>query len=60
MPILNSVHLWGRYKQKFPDNIDNITLIHTAPNFGQVYQKDFKYRNIQWIFGSNSIDRAIN
>jgi hypothetical protein len=29
MPILNSVHLWGRYKQKF--DCENDVLFHAAP-----------------------------
>lgn len=57
MPVLNSAHLWGRYKQKFSG--DSLTLIHNAPLLNQSYSKYVIYRNIHWIYGTTSLDQAL-
>lgn len=35
MPLLNSVQLYGRYKQKFSEALGSITIYHTTPFVGQ-------------------------
>lgn len=57
MPVLNSAHLWGRYKQKFSG--DSLTLIHNAPLQNQIYTKYVNYRNIHWIYGTTTLDDAL-
>ena len=57
MPILNSVQLWGRYKQKQPKDHTEV-VIHVAPYLKQSYQKDHVYRNVNWVYGLPDMDTA--
>ncbi len=34
MPIINSVQLWGRYKQQFNEQVNTYSLYHVAPEAG--------------------------
>ena len=59
MPILNSAHLWGRYKQTFEEHVEVLTLYHAGPLLGQHYNKDKIYRNVNWIYGVKSANTAL-
>jgi hypothetical protein len=58
MPILNSVQLWGRYKQQFDESVEKYCLYHVAPEVGQTYvsQEGWLYRNVHWVFGYQNLD----
>ncbi|CDW88387.1 UNKNOWN [Stylonychia lemnae] len=59
MPVLNSVHLWGRYKQQFDADIESVTIYHTAPQVDQKYHSGQVYRNINWVYGMKSLSTAL-
>jgi hypothetical protein len=59
MPVLNSVHLWGRYKQEFDPNVEAYTLFHSAPLLRQHYEEKKIYRNVQWVYGMKSLKTAL-
>ena len=50
MPVLNSVHLWGRYKQAFDPAVEGYALFHSAPLLRQNYNTKHVYRNVNWIY----------
>lgn len=45
MPLLNSVQLFGRYKQRFPEGTSFVTGTYASLDLGQTYSKDIVYRN---------------
>ena len=56
MTLLNSVQLYGRYKQIFKQDYSMITLTHTAPLLHQTYTNGMIYRNPTWIYGKGQLD----
>lgn len=59
MPLLNSVQLYCRYKQQYPESTEMVTFFHVAPEMGQIYSPDLVYRNVHWVFGVHDINLAM-
>lgn len=49
MPLLNSVQLYGRYKQSFPEGTYFVSGTYASLDLGQAFSKDVVYRNPQWL-----------
>ena len=56
MPLLNSVQLYGRYKQRFPEGTSFITATYASLDLGQAFSKDVVYRNPQWLIMHGAVN----
>ena len=61
MPVLNSVQLWGRYKQQFNEETEVYSIYHVCPDAGQTYinQEGWLYRHVTWVYGYPNLDKMI-
>eukprot|EP00347_Sterkiella_histriomuscorum_P018016 403347107 len=58
MPLLNSVHMWGRYKQRLDPTVP-VTIFHAGPQLDQKYHPEQIYRNVNWVYGMKSLSTSM-
>ena len=52
--LLNSLSFYGKYKQKWPEQVETIEFYHSGVDLKQNYSDSYIYRNVNWIFGTTN------